>query len=537
MKHLFKTTIFIFIGLFVVSCTKDNELLPKQDPFVKNVNNKLFTEVEIGKDFTISNTADDVHINFEYAGKSKVTKIIFDVEPLNVPKVNKGEVKWELKNHVVPVKHYAGKINPHVHYHFHLEDANDKEITPAEGTYNFRITVEHEDKSKSYITKKITVVKGEKSNKERFTGLEIGKDFTVLQSKHDVHVEFDYKGGKSKITKITFNVTPHEVDKVNKGEVKWTLKDYVVPEKHYKGKLNAHIHYHLHLEDKNGKEIIPAVGEYDFKITVEHEDKTKSYITKEIKVLQGTKFDQNIHPERFTDLEIGNSKFVMIQANKDMHVNFKLKGGKSKVTKITLDVEPYDVHHPKAGELEWKLKGYVIPQKKYEGQLEPNIHYHLHYNKKGETKKLAVGVYKFRIVVEHEDGTKSAITKKFTVVKKFNGIEVGENDSRKVKLGAKDLHFEYQYLAEAGTIEKITHKIWFIEWRKNQVRPDGKKVTKYNFIEQALPATKHQTKDPKVHEHIDLLKDFPKGTYYLEINVREKGEKESVRLFIPFEIG
>lgn len=245
---------------------------------------------------------------------------------------------------------------------------------------------------------------------------------------------------------------------------------------------------------------------------------------------------ENINSERFTNLEIGNLELEALQSATHMHVNFTFVGGKSEFKKITLDIEPINVDSPKAGEVKWNVKEYVIDKEKYEGQVNPKLHYHLSYNKEGETKKIAQGDYKIRILVEHKDGTQSAITKNFAIIKRFDGIEIGENNSRKVELGAKDVHFKYQYLAEAGAVEKILHRLYFLEWRKNQIRPDGKAVTKNNFIEEDFPKEKHQEKNPKIQGRFELLKEFKEGKYFLEISVKEKGKEKPTSLFVPFMI-
>lgn len=410
MKQLFKTAIFIFIGLFIVSCSNDDE--PSSNPFVKNVNDKQFTGLEIGKNFTISNANDDIHINFEYNGKSKVSKITFDIEPLNVPKVNEGEVKWSLKNHLVPARYYMGKLNPHVHYHVHLEDANKKKIIPAEGTYNFRITVEHEDKSKSYLTKTIKVVKGEK-------------------------------------------------------------------------------------------------------------------------------FEQNINPERFTDLEIGTSQLILPQSGSDAHVDFKYKGN-SKVTKITFDIVPEHIHNVGANEFMWEVKNHVAPDKYYKGQLKPHVHYHVKYKETEANPEArpAEGEYLFKITVEHEDGTKSAITKEVRVVKKFKNLEIGNNFV--VAYAAKEMHVEYQYLTGNTTVAKIVHRIWFKEWRTGQKDSEGKDIKKgdYNTIDFVVPETEFKgKKDPMIHIHHDLLEGMPKDkNYFFAIYVTETGQTEAIKTSRKFEI-
>lgn len=375
MKHLFKTAIFIFIGLFIASCSKDNDE-PLVDPFVKNINQNRFTELEIGKDLTISNVNHEIHINFEYTGKSKINVIAFDVEPLNVPKVNEGEVKWELKKHIVPEKYYKGKLNAHVHYHLHLEDANEKKIIPAIGTYNFRITVEHEDKSKSYITKKVTVVKGEKFeqniNPERFTGIEIGSKQLILpQSGSDAHVEFQYKG-KSKVTKIIFDIEPEHIHKVGTNEFKWELENHIVPEKYYKGQLEPLVHYHIkYKETEANPNARPAEGEYVFRAIVEHEDGTKSAFTKEFVV-----------KKKFKDVEVGKN-FTVNYGSEEMHVEYQYLTGNNTAAKILHRVwfkewrtGQKDSEGKEIGIGKWNKIDELVPEKNFKGKKDPLIHTH-----------------------------------------------------------------------------------------------------------------------------------------------------------------
>lgn len=248
-------------------------------------------------------------------------------------------------------------------------------------------------------------------------------------------------------------------------------------------------------------------------------------------------FVKNINQERFTKLEIGNLDLETLQSATNMHVNFTFVGGKSNFTKITLDIEPVKVGTPKKGEKVWKLKNYVINEKKYKGQKNPKLHYHLHYNKKGETHKIAPGIYRIRVVVDHEDKSQSAVTKNFTVLKKFEGFKVGENDSRKVKLGAKEIKFEYKILTNTKNIESIKYKFWFKEWRKNQIRPDGKKAGKYNYVEYPVAKGKYEGKtNPVVKDRIALKPEYKKGKYYVGIVLKEKGKKRGVSLYKSFEI-
>lgn len=410
MKNTIKIATFFFLSLFIASCTKDNDEII--DNFEKNVNESRFTGLEIGHDFTLSQTSDDVHIDFEYEGKSKITEITFDAEPFEVATVKDGEVKWKLVNHLVPKKYYEGKLNAHVHYHFHLEDENEKKITPAEGTYNFRITVKHEDNSKSYITKQIKVVKGDG-------------------------------------------------------------------------------------------------------------------------------FDQNIHTEHFTGLEIGSAQMILPQSGGDAHIDFKYKGD-SKITKIIFDVKPVHVDNVGTNEFKWELKNHVVPKKYYEGKLEAQVHYHIEYEETKTNPKArpAQGEYKFRIIVEHEDGTKSAITKEFKVMEKFKNVEVGKD--LVVAYGSKEIHVEYQYVTGNSTVDKIVHRIWFKEWRAGQKDSNGNeiKVDDWNKIDFNVAEAEFKgKKDPNIHAHHDLIANMPKGKeYYFTIYVTETGQKEPIKVSRKFEI-
>lgn len=375
------------------------------------------------------------------------------------------------------------------------------------------------------------------ANETRFKELEIGHDFTLSQSNDDVHIDFDYEG-KSKITKITFDVKPVEIAKVNKGEVKWELKSHVVPDKYYKGKLNAHVHYHFHLEDANEKKITPAVGTYHFRITVEHEDKSKSYITKKIKIAKGDGFDKNIHTEHFTGLEIGSAQFIIPQSGSDAHIDFEYKG-ESKITKIIFDVMPEHVHKIGTNEFKWELKNYVVPEKIYKGKLNATIHYHVKYKEieKNPKARPAEGEYKFRIIVEHEDGTKSAITKEVKVVRKFKDMEVGKKNV--VAFGSDEAHVEYQYMTGNSTIAKILHRIWFKEWRTGQKNSKGEeiKIGNWNRIDVTVPEKEFKgKKDPIIHTHIELIKGMPKAEYYFTTYVTETGQTKPIKISKKFEI-
>ncbi|MCD8401073.1 hypothetical protein G1K57_01520 [Tenacibaculum finnmarkense] len=244
-------------------------------------------------------------------------------------------------------------------------------------------------------------------------------------------------------------------------------------------------------------------------------------------------FEENINQERFKGLEIGNSDFILPQSNVDIHIEFDYLGT-SKVTKIYFDVEDYNTSKANKGEVIWGLKNHVVPVKNYENQLNPHIHYHLYFdeeNKQNPSFKAATGVYNFKITVEHEDGTKSVITKKLSILQKFKHLEIGENNT--VNFGEDELHTEFEYISEPNTVTQIKYELWFKEWRANQKVAIGK----WNSVVTILPKNLYEgIKNPHIHYHYDLLAESPKQEYWLNIYVQEKGEKEMVKLSVLFNI-
>lgn len=241
---------------------------------------------------------------------------------------------------------------------------------------------------------------------------------------------------------------------------------------------------------------------------------------------------ENVNEERFSKLEIGSTQLTIPQSGGDTHVNFNYQG-KKKVTKITFDVTPIEIKSVGKNEFKWEVSDHLVPTKYYENQLNPNVHYHLAY-KETETNpeaRPAQGTYKFKITVEEEDGTKSMITKTVTVALKFKNLEVGENGI--VALGSEDVHIEYEYLSAPNTVSKITHKIWFKEWRENQ----DVEIGKWNSIEADIDKTKFEgVKNPEIHSHFDLIENSPSGTYWAVIYVTETGNTEPIKTGVKFEI-
>ncbi len=246
-----------------------------------------------------------------------------------------------------------------------------------------------------------------------------------------------------------------------------------------------------------------------------------------------TTFDENINSERFTGLELGNSDFVLPQSNIDVHTEFDYQGT-SKVTKIYFNVQPHNISTPQTGETAWELKDHLVPVDSYQGQLNPHIHYHVYFDEENRYQtafRPAEGVYKFKITVEHEDGSRSAITKELHIIKKFKNMEIGENNI--VAIGTDELHTEYQYISGNDTVTEIKYQLWFKEWREGQ----NVEVGKWDKVETILPANLYENvRNPEIHYHYDLLEGSPAGGYWLNIYVKENGESEAVKLSVPFRI-
>ncbi|WP_271406657.1 hypothetical protein [Tenacibaculum soleae] len=244
-------------------------------------------------------------------------------------------------------------------------------------------------------------------------------------------------------------------------------------------------------------------------------------------------FEENKNAERFTNIELGNSDFILPQSNVDVHIEFDYTGT-SKVSKIYFDVEAHSTNAVNDGELIWDLRDHLVPVERYQGQLNPHIHYHVYFDEDSKYEpsfKAAEGVYNFKITVEHEDGTKSIVTKKLNIVQKFKHLEVGENN--RVAYGEDELHTEFEYVSTPNKVTEIKYELWFEEWRTGQ----DVAVGEWDSVVTILPKELYENViNPDIHYHFDLIPESPKGGYWLNIYVQEDGEKEKVKLSIPFEI-
>lgn len=255
------------------------------------------------------------------------------------------------------------------------------------------------------------------------------------------------------------------------------------------------------------------------------------------------KFTKNVNAKLFSDIEIGNSQYILPYAGEDAHIEFEFKGTGSKVSKIMLSTLPVNVKQVGANEVKWEIN-HTVPAKYYQGQVNPHLHYHIHYDKNaaGKLIKPAVGTYLFKITITHEDGSTSAITKEFKVVKKFKNVEVkvmeGGHEGHEHRKAEhhhhhKELHIEYEYNAGENTVTKVEHVLVFKEWRTGQSVPVGKK----NKLSVVVPTAKYKgVKNPHIHEHIELMEGMPNGEYVLVILVTESGQTVPTKLPVEFEM-
>ncbi len=242
----------------------------------------------------------------------------------------------------------------------------------------------------------------------------------------------------------------------------------------------------------------------------------------------------DLNAERFEDIEIGNSDLKVPQFNVDLHTEFDYTG-KSKVSKMYFDINPVNVSEPDAGEIKWQVSDHLIPEDYYAGQLNPHIHYHIYFdpeNKNFPLVRPAKGIYSLKITVIEEDNSESSITKEFEVVKKFSEVEIG-NDN-KIKTGSSELKAKFRYDAGSNTVSEIKYELWFKEWRDGQNVPMGK----WDNIVINLPENLYINQStPQINFNMPIDTNFPLGDYWLNIYVKESGEKEAVKLSVPFNIG
>lgn len=241
----------------------------------------------------------------------------------------------------------------------------------------------------------------------------------------------------------------------------------------------------------------------------------------------------DVNPERFENIEIGNTAFEVPQYNVDLHTEFDYTG-ESKVTKIYYDINPVSVNEPNVGEAEWQVSSHLVSDDYYAGQLNPHIHYHIYFDPENENfpeVRPAEGTYSLKITVVEEDNSESYITKQFEIVNKFSEVKVG--DDNQVNYGSDEIDTEFDYDAGANTVSEVKYELWFEEWREGQ----NVSVGDWDSIVIVLSEDLYKNQsNPHIHYHLDINSGFPVGGYWLNIYVKESGENEAVKLSIPFNI-
>lgn len=241
----------------------------------------------------------------------------------------------------------------------------------------------------------------------------------------------------------------------------------------------------------------------------------------------------DINPERFENLEIGNTDFKVPQFNPDLHTEFDYTG-KNKVKKIYYDINPVNVSDPNTGEVKWQISDYLIPEDYYVGQLNPHIHYHVLFDPTNETfpeVRPAKGMYSLKITIVEEDNSESYITKQFEIVKKFSEVEIGDNNH--VEIGSDELDTAFKYDTGDNTVSEIKYELWFEEWREEQ----NVAVGDWDNQIVILPLNLYENQmNPQINYHLPINSDLPLGDYWLNIYVKETGENEAVKLSIPFSV-
>ncbi|GAA3653263.1 hypothetical protein [Flavivirga jejuensis] len=246
-----------------------------------------------------------------------------------------------------------------------------------------------------------------------------------------------------------------------------------------------------------------------------------------------TDLNADKNPERFENIEIGNTDFKVPQFNPDLHTQFDYTGG-SKVTKIYYDINPINVEEPNTGEAKWQVSNHLIPEDYYVGQLNPHIHYHVLFDPENEIfpkVRPAEGMYSLKVTIVEEDNSESIITKQFEIVKKFSEVEIGTNNE--VKTGSDALDVKFKYDAGSNTVSEVKYELWFEEWREGQ----NVAVGAWDNTIVVLPTNLYENQSiPNINSPLEINPDSPLGDYWLNIYVKESGGNEAVKLSIPFSI-
>ncbi len=232
--------IIVSLGLFLYSCSSDDDTI---DPNADK-NSERFENIEIGNtDFKVPQFNPDLHTEFDYTGNSKVTKITYDISPINVEEPNTGEAKWKVSNHLVPKDYYEGKLNPHIHYHVFFDPINKylPKVRPAKGIYSLKITIVEEDNSESYITKQFEIVK-------KFSEVEIGTNNEMKLGSDALDIKFKYDAGNNTVSEVKYELWFEEWrEGQNVAVGKWDNTIVVLPTNLYENQSIPNINFPLEI--------------------------------------------------------------------------------------------------------------------------------------------------------------------------------------------------------------------------------------------------------------------------------------------------
>ncbi|NJB83600.1 hypothetical protein [Wenyingzhuangia aestuarii] len=256
MKPKFKfLALIVFLGLSLQSCSSDDNNIDEN----VDLNQEKFENIEIGNtDFKVPQFNPDLHTQFDYTGERKVTKIYYDINPVNVEEPNTGEVKWQVSNHLVDEDYYAGQLNSHIHYHVFFDPENElfPKVRPAKGVYSLKITIVEEDNSTSSITKQFEIVK-------KFSEVKLGNNNQVEYGSDELHTEFEFDAGANTVSEVKYELWFEEWrEGQNVAVGDWDTIVIVLPKSLYENQNKPHVHYHMDVDTE-----LP-VGDYWLNIYV-----------------------------------------------------------------------------------------------------------------------------------------------------------------------------------------------------------------------------------------------------------------------------
>jgi len=241
MRQIVKLLLIALPFIFLASCSNDDDALDQQG----DINPERFENLEIGNaDFKVPQANPDLHIEFDYTGKQKVTEVYLDIKSVSIQTPVGDEVDWNVSKYLIPESYYEGQINPHIHYHILFDPDNEyfPSMRPAEGTYTMTFTIIEEDGSESVLTKEFEVVK-------RFFEVEVGHDGHVHYGSDELHTEFEYQGGDHTVSEIVYELWFEEWrEGQNVPAGSWDNILHTLPTELYENSTNPHIHYHMSID-------------------------------------------------------------------------------------------------------------------------------------------------------------------------------------------------------------------------------------------------------------------------------------------------